>query len=98
MEPKLINKMLTQCRVSTFDRAGRQSACDLVLQGEVNDHDRQSAEQGTCGKDTPLLVELTGREDLQADHQGIFVHIVEQDLGNDEVAVGANKGEDADHY
>ena len=81
----------------SFYSTCRESTCDLILQEKIRDHDGERADQCPSGKDAPFFVELTGSKDLQSNHQGVLIDIVQQDSGEDKVAVGANKGQDPDH-
>jgi len=59
-----------------FDRALGQTAYDLILQEEIDEHDWQGANQGASRKHAPLFVKLTRSEDLQTDHQRILRTVV----------------------
>jgi len=58
-----------------------QTANDLILQEEIDEHDWQGANQGASSKDAPLFVKLTRGEDLQTDHQRVLRTVVEQHAG-----------------
>ena len=89
-EPKLLNL--------PFDSSLGQTADDLILQDQVDDHDRQGSNQSTGSEDAPVLGVLPGSEDLQAHHDGLHLTLSEQGAGDNELAVSADKTQNGNDH
>lgn len=79
-----------------FDRALGKTSNDLVLEDQIDDHDRQSSDERASREDTPVFGVLPGCEDLQTDHNGLHLTLGQQSTGDNEFAISTDEAQDRD--
>lgn len=80
-----------------FDRALGKTSDDLILEDQVDDHNRQGGDERASRKDTPVFGVLPGGKDLQTDHNGLHLTLSQQGTGDNEFAVGADEAQNRDN-